>query len=61
MDELLDGQIKLYVADGIDGCVVELLGGRIDEFKGYLERWVDGRVGRWVNEWKEGWVDGWMF
>lgn len=37
MDELLDGQIKLYVEDGIDGCVVELLGGRIDEFRG---RWM---------------------
>lgn len=28
------GQIKLYVVDGIDGCVDDLLGGRIDKFGG---------------------------
>lgn len=38
MDELLDGQIKLYVADGIDGYVVELLGGRIDGVVGDVGR-----------------------
>lgn len=43
MDELLDEQIKLYVADGIDGCVVE-----------FGEEWMNlgvvGEVGRWTGK-----------
>lgn len=46
MDELLDGEIKLWVVIG-DGCVVGLLKERNNA---WMKLWVDEWVGGWMSE-----------